>query len=425
MTADEDLLTDPYRALRPVSATADGPWPGMLVSLASGERRIHVAAADLPEDWWGWQGEPDGHLLVPLDVVRRDDGHDVAIPLCTERLADFLARRDAAGAALVDGEAVTVAVSVLRGCVELSGSDVTGEWWLTEAGRPVLATDAVDRPATEGALEVLDRLGGSSRATGVWAELSSLVAAPRLSRVEAERLESELFGLAAPLPLQTATAGSRTARDLAVTARDATALAPTEHRSLWGALTRHLDGDLADMLSQVTTSLWRRGRATEGSRRMPWLIGGAAAVIVLAVGLLWPTGEEAPATADAGASATPAGSAAPTPAPSTVSVGPQPDAGAPTDLVQVTTELLDERRACGGDAGCLGRVMADPSTPMPSGAIDLPPDQRAVVLLDDFGGVTVLRVDPVAAAEQPQLVVIVRLNDEWLLRDVQDVAQQP
>lgn len=397
----------------------------MLVSLVSGERRIHVDAADLPEDWWGWRGSPDGHLLVPLDVIRREDGHDVAIPLCTERLADFVARRDAAGAPLLDGEAVTVAVSVLRGCVELSGDDVTGEWWLTEAGRPVLATDAVDRPAVDGALEVLDRVAGSSFQTGVWPELSSLLAAPRLSRVEAERLETELFDLAAPLPLQTAAVGSRTARELAVAVRDRSAQAPTEHRSLWGSLTRHLDGDLADMLSEVTTSLWRRGRATGGGRRMPWLIGGAAAVIVLAVGLLWPTGEEAPATADGGASATPASGASPTPAPTAATVGPLPDPSAPADLVQVTTELLDARRECAGDAGCLARVMADPATSVPAGAIGLPADQRAIVLLDDFGGVAVLRVDPLGAGEDAQLVVIVRLNDEWLLRDVQDVAKQP
>ena len=158
---------------------------------------------------------------------------------------------------------------------------------------------------------------------------------------------------------------------------------------------------------------------------MPWLIGGAAAVIVLAVGLLWPTGEEAPATADGGASATPASGASPTPAPTAATVGPLPDASAPADLVQVTTELLDARRECAGDAGCLTRVMADPATSVPAGAIDLPADQRAIVLLDDFGGVAVLRVDPLGAGEDAQLVVIVRLNDEWLLRDVQDVAKQP
>ncbi len=425
MTAGEALLTDPFRPLRPVSATADGPWPGMLVSLASGERRIHVQASDLPADWWGWKGASDGHLLVPLDVVRRPDGHDVAFPLCIERLTDFVVRREAAAAPLLAGEAVTVAVSLLRGFLEVGGADVTGEWWLTDAGRPVLATDTVDRSANDGAAEVVERLAACSPHDGLWADLNALLTAPRLSRLEAERLEGELFQLAAPLPLQTAPAGSRLARELAVAGRDATAHAPTEHRSLWGMLTQHLDGSLADMLSQATTALWRRGRAHEGKRRMPWLIGATAAVVVLAVGLLWPTGEETPATAEARPSPTPTGVVAPTSPPATVPAGPVTDPSAPTDLVRVTAELLDARVTCAEDAACLARVIADPSTPMPTGAIDLPADQRGIVLLDDFGGVAVLRVDPSAATGGAQLAVIVRLNDEWLLRDVQDVAEQP
>jgi hypothetical protein len=177
------------------------------------------------------------------------------------------------------------------------------------------------------------------------------------------------------------------------------------------------------MLSQLTTSVWRRGRSGGGKRRMPWLIGAAAAVVVLAVGLLWPTAEDAPATAIGGPSATPADVGAPTPAPSTAAVAPAPDSDTPTDLAQVTSDLLEARTACAAHAVCLEQVMADPSTSVPAGVIDLPADERTLVLLDDFGGVAVLRAE--ADAGIAQLVVIVRLNDEWLLRDVQDVAKQP
>ena len=45
-----------------------------------------------------------------------------------------------------------------------------------------------------------------------------------------------------------------------------------------------------------------------------------------------------------------------------------------------------------------------------------------MTLLDEFGGAAVLRAE--AAGGTPQLVVIVRADGRWLLRDVYDVAQQ-
>ena len=78
---------------------------------------------------------------APVDIVRRADGHDVALPVCTERLSDFLTRR--AATPLSAGERLTLAVSVARGVHELAagGTDAAcpGTWWLTEAGQPMLA----------------------------------------------------------------------------------------------------------------------------------------------------------------------------------------------------------------------------------------------------------------------------------------------
>ena len=59
------------------------------------------------------------------------------------------------------------------------------------------------------------------------------------------------------------------------------------------------------------------------------------------------------------------------------------------------------------------------------GAIDLPSGERQVALLDDFGDIAVLRVDAGDGTVASQMVVIVRRNEKWLLRDVSDVAQQP
>ena len=89
------------------------------MGLESGERRVLVDAKVLGREWKGWDAPPHGHVLAPIDVVWRSDGHDVALPVCTERVTDLLARRAATGPPLMPGEAVTLAVSVLRGFAEL------------------------------------------------------------------------------------------------------------------------------------------------------------------------------------------------------------------------------------------------------------------------------------------------------------------
>ncbi len=96
----------------------------------------------------------------------------------------------------------------------------------------------------------------------------------------------------------------------------------------------------------------------------------------------------------------------------------------PVDLAQVADGLLAARLACAGDASCLSDVTVDParsSLPAPSTC-----RQRSVRrrLLDDFGGVAVLRVDSLAGTTESQLVVIMLHDDRWLLRDVH-VAKQP
>ena len=128
--------------IRLVAGEAESPWPGALVCTPDGVTAVAVDAALLGRDWAGWDADPSGHVLAPIDILRRQDGHDVLFPVCTERLEDFLHRR-AGGGELAVGEAVTVVVSLLRGIAELSSTAVgaRGVWWLTDAGRPVAATD--------------------------------------------------------------------------------------------------------------------------------------------------------------------------------------------------------------------------------------------------------------------------------------------
>lgn len=416
-------LTAPYRPVRPVSAPDDAPWPGMLVCLDSGDRRVLVDATVLGTGWRGWDASADGHVLAPLDIARRTDGHDVVLPVCPERADAFLARRRANGYPLRSGEAVTLGVSVLRGAADLlARPDTTGEWWLTDDGRPVFATDASPRPAAEACAALLRELGAIAPHRA-WDEAVASLDGARLSAVALERAEAALFGVAGPEPLGTDAAAPRPGRVQApARAAESPPAVDAETRGLWHGLARHVDADLADLVSRATTAIWRRSREPRAARRAPWIVAGAAAAGVLGIGLMWPSGGDDAATADAptptATSSATAGADAATP----TRASPPPVSGELTDVVAA---LLEARVACGGEEACLAQVMLDPSTPWTAGVVDAAADARSVVLLDDFGGVAVLRVDAVDGAMASQLVVVVRLEDEWLLRDVQDVAQQP
>lgn len=97
---------------------------------------------------------------------------------------------------------------------------------------------------------------------------------------------------------------------------------------------------------------------------------------------------------------------------------------ASTDLAAITADLLTARSACGQDESCLGKVQESRGARFPSGVVDLPADERTVALLDEFGGAAVLRAEASGSDATPQLVVIVRTDERWLLRDVYDVPKQ-
>jgi hypothetical protein len=436
VTSDDGPLRSPYRAVRVVRAPDDGPWPGTLVSTAAGDAIVLVDSDTLGSHWRGWQAEPGGHVLAPIDLVRRVDGHDVALPVCTERLDDFVRRR-ASRMPLTIGECVTIGVSVLRGCAPISGDpDVTGDWWLDSSGMPVLATDRTPQRALDAAADALEAVAVAveARLRPAWGAAIAVITGERITAHDLADAEHALFSAATPEPLVTMTLAPRSARELGGRDRvDGAALDPPE-RSAWQRLIGHADAEWADTLSRATTTVWRRLRSGARPRRAPLLVAGVAAAAVLIGGALWPA---AGGVADGGdARGIPSVAGAP-PAEHGDAAGPasgpdmQEPPATPTDggstrgLESVAAALLDARTACAGDAECLAAVVADPGMSVPAGPVELPAPERVLSLLDDFGGVAVLRVDAADGTAPSQLVVITRREERWLLRDVHDVAQQP
>jgi hypothetical protein len=103
-----------------------------------------------------------------------------------------------------------------------------------------------------------------------------------------------------------------------------------------------------------------------------------------------------------------------------------PEAGTATasatpDWTAATADLLTRRLACQSDSSCLADVLEDPTRIIPNGAVDA--SDREIVLLDEFGGVAVLRVrSPTSSGAQ--LAVVVEANGRLLLREVHDIAEQ-
>jgi hypothetical protein len=418
--ADERLLA-PYRVMRRLTPP-EAPWPGLLVR-ADEDALTLVSTAELGEDWPGWRAAPGGHVLAPVDVVRRRTGHDVALPVCSARLADVLETRRLEGFALDAGEAVTIAVSILRGIAELSliAPDSTGEWWLTDGGMPVVAVGAgFARPAAAAGAELLRGVIPCSPAIdGALDDACAVLEEASADRRALAAAESRLFECATPSALRTADRSLRRLRvsELSPQVRDEGS--DMRPRGVMERLAHHVDDGLADLVSVATTAVWRRmTRPTSNSRRRPLLVAAGIAGVIVAGGLAWPW-PDGPAPAEANPlptimqSAGPADHADPTPT------------ATPKSLADVAADLLTRRSDCAGDRDCLSQVVEDPTEVFPEGVVDLPADRRAVALLDDFGGAAVLRIDPTDGAAPFQFVVIVLRDGKWLVRDVMDVADQP
>lgn len=437
MPDDIDLrLLQPYRAIRRITAVTDAPFGGVLCRTDAGVAGALIDVSVLPPDWTGWEADADGHLLSPHDVIRRGATHDVLLPVCAQKLSDLVTQRGSRGAALRAGEAVTATVSVLRGLSEVQRlrEGALGEWWVTDAGRPVLATEVGDRRADEASVAILRDVARAFTAR-LAEDVIAAAGRERLAARDLHAIEDELFRFAAAEPLGSGVSSSAHAHNLPAAHQvRATDWLPdsddgdrADRRPPWHDLVaRHVDTDVADLVSRTTTAVWRRAtRPRPHSRGKAWMWAAGAGAIVLAGGLALPSGAAQPASTSTENAELSTPEATETSPPPISTAAEATDAAEITDPTAIVGALLDARASCNSDPLCLAEVMADPAAPIEPGVVDLEPSQRTIALVDEFGGVSVVRVDAIDAQLPAQLVVIQQHNERWLLRDVYSVAQQP
>jgi hypothetical protein len=412
----------------------EAPFTGWLARV--GDTVVQLVDTSHLRGWPGWRARGE-HVLSVQDVARTssgngdgtDAGHEAVLPWCVERVETFLARRDAAGAELSAGEAVTILVSLIRGCGAARGTDLRGVWWLTQDGTPVFvcATDSVAETIGDSAAFLVERIARSRPVTATW-RLDQVVARLRGGE-DAAGSEAHLFALAGPDPLVLAPLTPRRAAD-ARRAGVVEVVAPDRRPSPFDRLLRrHVDSGVGEMVSDAWEAA-RRG-AERARRRVarPWLVAAGIAGVVVVGGLAWPNSTPPAANARPLAS-----EAAVSPSPGAVNEGasqahPGDGAGgaltadelAQDDPARALGAALDALKEC-ADAGCAAEFFEDPSTTdPPSGAVDLPAAERTIALLDDLGGVAILSVAGADATVPAQLVVLVHVAERWVIRDVRDV----
>ncbi|WP_120493609.1 hypothetical protein [Microbacterium phyllosphaerae] len=480
------LVPGVHRVIRQLDAE-EGPYAGALVT--RGESVAVQIDCETLAGWAGWEHAGDEHVAGPVDIVRRHDGHDVLLPWCTERIGAFLGRRSVADVAFAAGELTTMVASLLRGLGELCRADgpaVTGDWWLTDDGRPMFVIGEGDdaRSATRRLVERMQRDCGDRSLSRLLGEirdgLQKSGERPGMPVRQLERWEAELFATAASRPLRRDVHASEQARDLDV-ARRVVPVPGTRREARGGGSDHATERGPRGAVDRAIE--WARHRLEEGrtafeerwSRRgiktrrdrpprhekahsdavtgavdpeprrrgRRLVVACSAAAVVLCGGLLWPggaTGEPASGKVRPSPAASRSSAGSPTTTPTTPA-SPIPAAESTDestgseDPVVAARALLLAIRHCAetGDLACSDAVAAGSSgivealTGAASG--EKVPELAAV---DEYGDVAVIRVSSIAViGEGPapqqieQMVVVVRVNEKWLVRDAYDVADQP
>ncbi|WP_105566602.1 hypothetical protein [Microbacterium halophytorum] len=137
--AAPEPLTDAYRVIRPLGG-AEHPVTAVLAHGPDGP----VALADV-RDLTGWPGcgLRGQHVLAPIDVARTAGGHALVLAWCRHRITTPWAAGSLSG-----GQAVTLAVSMMRGALEARARErgvsegPPGTWWADDDGRPLFAATA-------------------------------------------------------------------------------------------------------------------------------------------------------------------------------------------------------------------------------------------------------------------------------------------
>ena len=428
----EDPLTGAVLRMRRVSEP-EAPFPGWLARVDDTVVQL-VDTADL-RGWPGWRSR-GGHILAVHDVVRtvagdegvRDarrgergrGGHEAVLPWCVERVDTFLARRSAGGAELSAGEVITIVVSLLRGCGAARGTILNGAWWLTQDGTPTFVCDTQDSDDSIGhsAASIVERLAQSRIVTTPW-RLDEIAGVLRADDDSGDA-EAHLFAIAQPEPLVLAPLIPRRASDARRTA-SIDVIEPERRASALGRLLRrHVDSGVGEMVSDALEAARRGTERARGRVARPWLVAAGIAGVIVVGGLAWPTSTAPPANARPVASDSPV-----TPSPDALTSGAAtPDAvGEATsdDPVRALEAALDVLGACAEESCGADWFEDSPAPQVPPGAVDLPSADRTVELLDDLGGVAILSVTGVDGTVPAQLVVLVRTDERWVIRDVRDV----
>ena len=162
------------------------------------------------------------------------------------------------------------------------------------------------------------------------------------------------------------------------------------------------------------------------------LIAGASAAAVLCAGALWPDDDSAHSDAaesalfggtTPGTAVTPAPSAGQATSPASPSPPEDVPGGDRYDPVAMAVAVLAALDACAvaDDDECPEAIAADSS----ARASHVLRSESAgdPVLVDDYGDLAVIRLG--SEGEGEQMLVLVRQEEEWLVRDVYDVADQP
>ena len=90
----------------------------------------------------------------------------------------------------------------------------------------------------------------------------------------------------------------------------------------------------------------------------------------------------------------------------------------PAEIVDAARGLVDALAACGDDA-CLEKLWEEPGSARP---IDAAGGDYAVEVVDEYGGAAAVRI---VTAAVTQVLVMVRVEKRWLVREVYDLADQP
>ncbi|MGF2947952.1 hypothetical protein [Microbacterium alcoholitolerans] len=453
------LLPGVHRSIRRLDGD-ESAFPGVLVT--DGElMRIRVDTASVADQLWTFAAAE--HVAGVRDVVRRHDGHDALLPWCADTVERFLGRRAAAERPLLPGEVVTLIGSVLRGTVEAAEAgataEVRGRWWLADDSRPLFVPgEGVACSAAGAEIIASVRAGCTDRALDrLLTEIGTGMLDTRVVVRSMDRWEHELTELAAPraldrqvFPPERVSAIEMHRALLPVDARRV-----NEQRSARTAMTHRVIQRFAqrsalmrDWLREHRPRLQRRAggaprerdvdAGSRSGRGRMLLVGGCAAAAVLTAGLMWPSGEE-----DSSAAVTSkeivATQAPATAAPAAESSSPdaevseeseETDAAAPVpddadDIAQTVTALLTEIAACAlaEDLRCEGAVVegAGESVIQRLTGADA---ARELTPIEDYGDIAVIRLGR-SGDHGEQMLVLVSQDDEWLVRDVYDVADQP